>query len=67
MKPMMKLLYMKTVSKCLACMKGCRDPESEPSMVEIMDYQCDIHGNSLSLLSLASSYTWGISLFSLVY
>ena len=28
----------KTVSKCLARMNGCWDPEIEPSVEEIMDY-----------------------------
>ena len=28
----------KTVSKCLARMKGCWDPEFEPSVEEIVDY-----------------------------
>ena len=28
----------KTVSKCLACMKGCWGPEFEPSVEEIVDY-----------------------------
>ena len=27
-----------TVSKCLARMKGCWDPEFEPSVEEIVDY-----------------------------
>ena len=38
MKPMMKLIAVNTASKCLACMKGCWDPEFEPSLEEIMDY-----------------------------
>ena len=29
---------MKTASKCLARMKGCWDPEFEPSVEEIVDY-----------------------------
>ena len=29
---------MKTVSKCLVRMKGCWDPEFEPSVEEIVDY-----------------------------
>ena len=40
-----------SVSKCLARMKGCWDPEFEPSVEEIVDYPMI----SLSSLSLASS------------
>jgi hypothetical protein len=32
-------IALKTLSNCLARMKGCWDPESEPSVVEIMDYR----------------------------
>ena len=57
---------MKTASKCLAHMTGCWDPEFEPgvdSAEEIVDYPM-IYGDSLSSLSLASSLSGGISLFS---
>ena len=29
----------KTVSKCLACMKSCWGPEFEPSVEDIVDYR----------------------------
>ena len=61
MKPIM--IRVKTASKCLACMTGCWDPEFEPSVEEIVDYPM-IYGDSLSSLSLASSLSGGISLFS---
>ena len=32
------VIAVKTVSKCLARMKGCWDPQFEPSVEEIMDY-----------------------------
>ena len=51
-------IAVKTVSKCLARMKGCWDPEFKPSVEEIMDYRYN-YGDSLSLLSLASSYSGG--------
>ena len=56
-------IEVKTASKCLARMTGCWDPEFEPSIEEIVDSM--IYGDSLSLLSLASSHSRGISLFSL--
>ena len=45
---------MKTVSKCLAHMTGCWDPEFKPSVEEIvvLSLRC---GNFLNLLSLVSS------------
>ena len=54
---------MKTASKCLARMTGCWNPEFEPSVEEIVDYPM-IYGDSLSSLSLASSLSGGISLYS---
>jgi hypothetical protein len=33
------VIAVKTVSKYLAHMKGCWDPEFEPSVEEIMDYR----------------------------
>ena len=33
------VIAMKAVSKCLAWMKGCWDPEFEPSIEEIVDYR----------------------------
>ena len=36
---MIKLLHVKIVSKCLAHMKGCWDPEFKPSVEEIVDYR----------------------------
>ena len=44
-------------------MIGCWDPEFEPSVEKIVDYPM-MYGNSLSSLSLASSLSGGISLFS---
>ena len=38
MKPGYDEIAVKTVSKCLAHMKGCWDPEFEPSVEEIMKY-----------------------------
>jgi hypothetical protein len=35
-------IAVKTVSKCLAPMKGCWDPEFEPSVEEIVDYRWDM-------------------------
>ena len=32
-------IAVKTYSKCLACMTGYLDPDFEPSVEEIMDYQ----------------------------
>ena len=36
------VIALNTASKCLARMKGCWDPEFEPSVEEIMDYRWDI-------------------------
>jgi hypothetical protein len=55
-------IAVKAVSKCLAPMKGGWDPEFEPSVEEIVDLSMR-YGDSLSSLSLVSSYTEGISLF----
>ena len=44
-------------------MTGYWDTEFEPSVEEIVDYRM-IYGDSLSSLSLASSLSGGISLFS---
>ena len=52
-----------TASKCLACMTGYWDPEFEPSVEEIMEISMT-YGDSLSSLSLVSSPSGGISLFS---
>ena len=45
-------------------MTGCSDPEFEPSVEEIVDYR---YGDFLSSLSLASSHSGGISLYSLAH
>ena len=60
---------MKTASKCLARRKGYWDLEFEPSVEEIVDYRLIyiIYGDFLSLLSLVSSHSGGISLFSLAH
>ena len=65
MKPIMKLLW-KLFQNVQLCMKGW-DPEFEPSIEEIVDYQWYNYGDSLSSLSLASSYSGMISLFSLAH
>ena len=49
----------KTVSKCLACMKACWGPEFEPSVEEIMHGLSMRYGDSLSSLSLVSSHSGG--------
>ena len=36
------VIAVKTVSKCLACMKACWGPEFEPSIEEIVDYRWDM-------------------------
>ena len=33
------VIALNTASKCLAHMKGCWEPEFEPSVEEIMDYR----------------------------
>ena len=54
---------MKTVSKCLARMKGCWDSEFERSVDEIMEHQLDTA--ILSVCFLWQAHTLGgISLFS---
>jgi hypothetical protein len=51
-------IMMKSVSKCLAGMKGW-DPEFEPSVEDITARLSMRYGNSLNSLSLASSVTLG--------
>ena len=51
----------------LARMTGYWDPEFKPSIEEIVHGLSMICGDSLSLLSLVSSYSGEIPLFCLVY
>ena len=64
MKPMMNCCEVSF--KCLARMKGCWDPEFEPSVDHGVS-MIYMYGNFLNLLSLVSSYSGGISLFNLAH
>ena len=56
-------IKVKTASKCLARIKGCWDPEFEPSVEEIMDYRLIY----IIYMAIFSVRTRGDSLFSLAH